>query len=118
MIVALVGIVVSILGTIAIYNWEGTQEKPTQLPQLDKQYIELMRSYDNEYLDRVSDDALLGIAKNLCSDFMYGYNLDEVIAFRLYDSTEESRLVFGYVLLNGTKTFCPEYQDYVEELTW
>lgn len=118
MIVAIVGIVISILASIAIYNWEGTQEKTTEATPLDKQYIKLMRSYDNEYLDRISDKALLSIAKDLCSDFMFGYQLDEVIAFRLYDSTEESRLVFGYVLLNGTKTFCPDYQDYVEELTW
>lgn len=115
MIVALVGIIVSILATIAIYNWEGTQK---ELTPLDKQYIELMRSHENEYLDRVSDKALLDIAKNVCADFTYGYTLNEVIAIRLYDSTEESRLVFGYVLINGTKTFCPEYQDYVEELAW
>lgn len=85
---------------------------------LDTQYIETMRSYDNEIINNIPDTALVGIAKDICSDFMFGYTLDDVINIRLQGNSDESQLVFKYVLLNGTKYFCPDYRDYAEGLTW
>lgn len=87
-------------------------------PNLDKQYISEMRSYHNTIIDSISDDKLIGIAKDICSDFMFGYTLDEIIAIRMADTTEESRIIFGYVLLVGNKIYCPDYKDEVERLTW
>lgn len=114
----LVEVLVSLFIVLSLIMFFATQGNSSKPAPLDSQYINSMRSYDNEYLNAISDEALLAIAKDICSDFMYGYNLDEVIKLRMQDDSEESRLIFGYVLLNGTKAFCPDYQYYIEELTW
>ena len=115
----IIEITVSLFIALSLILFFASQTSPAkQTAPLDKQYVETMRSYNNEYLNNISNDALIGVAKDICSDLMYGYTLDEVISLRLENNTEETRLVFGYVLMNGTKYFCPDYQHTVEELTW
>ena len=107
-----------VFGLIFLGFTGNQKEEVPNKPSAEAVYLNKIHSYKLDFIDKNSDEALVGIAQNICVDLWYGKNINGVAKLRMMDTSENSRLLFGYIVLEGTKAFCPVYKNVIDELVW
>ena len=93
---------------------------PTQT--LDEKVVEVLHSQNNVYLDRISDDELLSLSKQVCPILDKGMTVRELIIGLVQNlngqgvTDQEAMKGMGMIVGVAVAAYCPQYDSQVQSL--